>query len=75
LISANIRVWVLTGDKKVFQKLNKETALEIGKACKLVQEDMYIVDLTMGYYHEQEIKKFICILEESLSISLFVRNY
>ncbi len=29
LMSANIRVWVLTGDKK-------ETALEIGKSCRLV---------------------------------------
>ena len=33
LIEANIRVWVLTGDKQ-------ETAIEIGKSCKLIQEDM-----------------------------------
>ena len=30
---ANIRVWVLTGDKQ-------ETAIEIGKSCKLIQQGM-----------------------------------
>ena len=29
LIEANIRVWVLTGDKQ-------ETAIEIGKSCRLI---------------------------------------
>lgn len=29
IMSANIRVWVLTGDKQ-------ETAIEIGKSCKLI---------------------------------------
>ena len=29
LIQANIKVWVLTGDKQ-------ETAIEIGKSCKLI---------------------------------------
>jgi P-type E1-E2 ATPase len=29
LIRANIRVWVLTGDKQ-------ETAIEIGKSCELI---------------------------------------
>ena len=29
LIKANIKVWVLTGDKQ-------ETAIEIGKSCKLI---------------------------------------
>ena len=33
LIKANIKVWVLTGDKQ-------ETAIEIGKSCKLIQQDM-----------------------------------
>ena len=33
LIEASIRVWVLTGDKQ-------ETAIEIGKSCRLIQEDM-----------------------------------
>jgi magnesium-transporting ATPase (P-type) len=30
IMNANIRVWVLTGDKQ-------ETAIEIGKSCKLIQ--------------------------------------
>ena len=29
LLNANIKVWVLTGDKQ-------ETAIEIGKSCKLI---------------------------------------
>ena len=33
LIETNIRVWVLTGDKQ-------ETAIEIGKSCQLIQNDM-----------------------------------
>lgn len=32
LIEAEIRVWVLTGDKQ-------ETAIEIGKSCRLIEED------------------------------------
>jgi len=39
VIEANIRVWVLTGDKQ-------ETAIEIGKSCKLIQEDMELCILT-----------------------------
>jgi len=39
LIKANIKVWVLTGDKQ-------ETAIEIGKSCKLIQEDMRLEILT-----------------------------
>ena len=39
LMSANIKVWVLTGDKK-------ETAIEIGKSCKLIQDDMELVELS-----------------------------
>ena len=33
LLNDNIKVWVLTGDKQ-------ETAIEIGKSCKLIQTDM-----------------------------------
>jgi len=33
MIQANIKVWVLTGDKQ-------ETAIEIGKSCQLIQSDM-----------------------------------
>ncbi|CAG9329527.1 unnamed protein product [Blepharisma stoltei] len=39
LLSSGIRVWVLTGDKQ-------ETAIEIGKACNLVQPSMTLVDLS-----------------------------
>jgi len=39
LMSANIRVWVLTGDKQ-------ETAIEIAKSCQLIQEGMNVVILT-----------------------------
>lgn len=35
LIKAKIKVWVLTGDKQ-------ETAIEIGKSCKLIQTDMIL---------------------------------
>ncbi len=33
IMKASIRVWVLTGDKQ-------ETAIEIGKSCKLIQKHM-----------------------------------
>jgi magnesium-transporting ATPase (P-type) len=39
LIESNIRVWVLTGDKQ-------ETAIEIGKSCHLIQENMKLEILT-----------------------------
>lgn len=39
LIKANIKVWVLTGDKQ-------ETAIEIGKSCQLIQQDMKLHILT-----------------------------
>lgn len=39
LISANIRIWVLTGDKE-------ETAIEIGKSCNLLQSHMEVIKLS-----------------------------
>ena len=39
LIDAGIRVWVLTGDKQ-------ETAVEIGKSCRLIQSNMKLYDLS-----------------------------
>jgi phospholipid-transporting ATPase len=39
LIESNVRVWVLTGDKQ-------ETAIEIGKSCHLIQENMKLEILT-----------------------------
>ena len=39
LLKAKIKVWVLTGDKQ-------ETAIEIGKSCSLIQNDMKLSILT-----------------------------
>ena len=39
LLSASIRVWMLTGDKQ-------ETAIEIGKSCNLIQPSMTLVNLS-----------------------------
>jgi len=41
LMDANIRVWVLTGDKQ-------ETAIEIAKSCRLIQEDMKDIKLSVS---------------------------
>lgn len=41
LMNANIRVWVLTGDKK-------ETALEIGKSCKLVHPNTVMEEIDLA---------------------------
>lgn len=35
LMEASIKLWVLTGDKQ-------ETAIEIGKSCRLIQDDMQL---------------------------------
>lgn len=42
LMEANIRVWVLTGDKQ-------ETAIEIAKACQLIQQGMKEEILTIDF--------------------------
>jgi len=47
LIKANIKVWVLTGDKQ-------ETAIEIGKSCKLIQQDMRLEILSKPNIQELE---------------------
>lgn len=39
VMNANIRVWVLTGDKQ-------ETAIEIARSCKLIQKNMEEVILS-----------------------------
>lgn len=45
LIQTKIKVWVLTGDKQ-------ETAIEIGKSCKLIQPDMDLEILTSSSSEE-----------------------
>jgi phospholipid-transporting ATPase len=39
LMDCGIRIWVLTGDKK-------ETAIQISKQCNLIEDDMFLYDLT-----------------------------
>ena len=56
-MNANIRVWVLTGDKQ-------ETAIEIAKACRLIQEGMKTVILS-----STSIEDFRAKLEKELEIS------
>jgi magnesium-transporting ATPase (P-type) len=49
LIKANIKVWVLTGDKQ-------ETAIEIGKSCKLIQPDMRLEILSKPTVEQLEFE-------------------
>lgn len=45
LMRANIRVWILTGDKE-------ETAVEIGKSCNLIQQDMDLIQFSSTSHEE-----------------------
>lgn len=45
LIEANIRVWVLTGDKQ-------ETAIEIAKSSRLIQTNMTVLILSSNSKEE-----------------------
>jgi phospholipid-transporting ATPase len=54
LIRSNIRVWVLTGDKQ-------ETAIEIGKSCKLIQPDMCLEVLSSSNEEEFREKLLDCL--------------
>ena len=56
MLKANIKMWVLTGDKQ-------ETAIEIGKSCKLIQEDMKIVDLSRSNKTEWQ-ENFMEVMSE-----------
>jgi len=58
LMAANIRVWVLTGDKQ-------ETAIEIGRSCSLLKENMNLIDLssdTMDSF-ERKLNEYIKMFE------------
>jgi len=59
LMKANIRVWVLTGDKQ-------ETAIEIGKSCQLLTPNMYIEDLSSSSPPEFLQKLQSCSVKYSL---------
>jgi phospholipid-transporting ATPase len=56
LMQADIKLWVLTGDKQ-------ETAIEIGKSCKLLNDDMKLVILS-----SRDKEQFIRRLERNLVI-------
>lgn len=49
VMQANIKLWVLTGDKQ-------ETAIEIGKACKLIQPFMREIILSSNSKEEFLLK-------------------
>lgn len=76
LMNADIRMWVLTGDKQ-------ETAVEIGKSCKLLQPGMELCNLTSETY-EEFVKKldeatllYVCstkLEESSYNMTLFNRK-
>lgn len=61
LIKAKIKVWVLTGDKQ-------ETAIEIGKSCKLIQPDMSLEILSSAT--EDEFREKLLDLISKYGIEL-----
>lgn len=61
LIEANIKVWVLTGDKQ-------ETAIEIGKSCRLIQEDMQLEILSSNDEDEFRDKLLDCIRKFNVNL-------
>ena len=67
LIEADIRVWVLTGDKQ-------ETAIEIGKSCQLIQEDMEELILSSGSETEFKQKLLEQIQKRKLDLSRQYKN-
>ena len=58
ILSADIKMWVLTGDKK-------ETAQEIGKLSRLVKESMSCVDMCFEDKNIAQIKTFLTEHESS----------
>ena len=51
LLACNIRIWVLTGDKV-------DTAIEIGKSCNLIDDNMFLIFLTDdGELVEKKLKR------------------
>lgn len=60
LMSANIRLWVLTGDKQ-------ETAIEIAKSCHLIQKGMDVVILTQKIDPKASTTQYLSTLENQIS--------
>ena len=67
LIEAHIKVWVLTGDKQ-------ETAIEIGKSCKLIQEDMTLIILSSATEEEFRDKLLECIRVYNINLGKKVQD-
>lgn len=63
LMQANIRVWVLTGDKQ-------ETAVEIAKSCKLIQQGFNVKTLTIKMEEQEQENE-----ESKNNLQAVNRNY
>lgn len=50
LMQANIRLWVLTGDKQ-------ETAIEIAKSCQLIQPGMEMIELSIPMKDRKKLEE------------------
>lgn len=63
LISANIKVWVLTGDRQ-------ETAINIGYSCRLLSEEMNLLILNYPTFEETklELEKLKLINDKDLAL-------
>ena len=59
LMKANIRLWVLTGDKE-------ETAIEIAKSCNLIQPDMEVIEIFLN--STLSTKDYLTELSQSFGI-------
>uniref|UniRef100_A0A6Q2XZV2 Phospholipid-transporting ATPase n=1 Tax=Esox lucius TaxID=8010 RepID=A0A6Q2XZV2_ESOLU len=68
---ANIKIWVLTGDKQ-------ETAVNIGYSCKMLTDDMTEVFIISGYTVQsvrEELRWADITLVTSVELSLFILLY
>lgn len=70
LIAANIKVWVLTGDKQ-------ETAINIGYSCELLNDEMCDIFVVDGCYPEEvdkQLRKCQKQINKTLRIQQFGRQ-
>ena len=67
LMEADIRIWVLTGDKQ-------ETAIEIGKSCKLIQDSMEVIILS-SRTRDEFIKKLKKKCFDYVTKSIIIYNF
>ncbi len=67
IMQANIRVWVLTGDKQ-------ETAIEIARSCKLIQEGMKEVILSSSSRvdFEEKLNRFSADNYDSVKLAIVI---